>query len=106
MTTLVRRGLTAAVGSGGGAIRTLQVMALMLIVAIAPGSPAAAVTGGRPDNGAHPQVGLVLAPGVAFCSGPLIAPTVVLTAAHCTTFFDAAGVREVQVSFDDQVTDG
>ena len=35
-------------------------MGLALIAVITPASPAAAVTGGRPDNGAHPQVALIL----------------------------------------------
>jgi secreted trypsin-like serine protease len=79
-----------------------------LLVAVLSGmlvaAPAYAVTGGQPDNGAHPQVGFILAPDVGFCSGSLIAPTVVLTAAHCTSFFTEYGLTEVLVSFDDQVT--
>ena len=76
------------------------VLAIMVVVA-----PAYAVTGGQPDNGAHPQVGFILAPDVGFCSGTLIAPTVVLTAVHCTYSFTQYGVAELLVSFDAQVTD-
>ncbi len=54
-------------------------------------TPAAAITGGQPDGEQHPNVALL-----AFysedgdtnsrfrCSGTLVTPTVVLTAAHCT----------------------
>jgi hypothetical protein len=50
---------------------------------------ASAVTNGRPDGGAHPYVGLMVAQdadGVPLwrCSGSLISPTVFLTAGHCT----------------------
>ena len=50
---------------------------------------AGAITNGQPDNNAHPYVGLLVfedSPGHPAwrCSGSLIAPTVVLTAAHCT----------------------
>ena len=46
----------------------------------------------------------IFAPGVGFCSGTLIASTVVLTAAHCTSTLDAESVKRLRVSFDDQVT--
>lgn len=50
---------------------------------------AGAITNGQPDNNGHPYVGLLVfedSPGHPAwrCSGSLIAPTVVLTAAHCT----------------------
>ena len=59
---------------------------VMLAVAV---SPAAAVTDGELDGNAHPYVGLMVAydaNGVALwrCSGTLLAPTIFLTAGHCT----------------------
>ena len=59
-------------------------------LAIAVG-PAGAITFGKPDGNLHPNVGALLAdwdeesPGLdIFCSGTLIAPSVFLTASHCT----------------------
>ena len=48
-----------------------------------------AITNGRPDEGRHPYVGLMVAldsAGIPLwrCSGSLISPTVFLTAGHCT----------------------
>ncbi|MGY1618736.1 trypsin-like serine protease [Geodermatophilus sp. SYSU D00691] len=62
--------------------------------------PAAAVVGGQPDGEGHPYSGLVLVPGVGFCSGTLIDEDVVLTAGHCTDFFDEENVGTVYVTFD------
>jgi secreted trypsin-like serine protease len=68
--------------------------------------PAGAITFGQPDGNLHPNVGALLAdydpdsPGPdILCSGTLIAPTVFLTAAHCTAFLEAQGINQVWVSF-------
>jgi secreted trypsin-like serine protease len=63
--------------------------------------PALAITGGQADGAAHPSVGLVASldangTRTPLCSSVLVAPTVVVTAAHC---FAADGER-VAVSFD------
>jgi hypothetical protein len=63
------------------------------------GSPAVAITGGSPDT-VHKNVGVVrftTADGRFRCSGTLIAPSVVLTAGHCTE----GPATNVYVSFDD-----
>jgi hypothetical protein len=68
--------------------------------------PAGAITFGQPDGNLHPNVGAVLAdydpdsPGPdILCSGTLIAPTVFLTASHCTAFLEAEGISQVWVTF-------
>ena len=80
-----------------------------IVVALAAGvvllglvGPAGAITGGQPDGDDHPNVGIVLfyQPDGRFrCSGTLISPTVVVTAAHCT--FNDIGA--VAVSFETEI---
>jgi hypothetical protein len=77
----------------------IRVLALLIAVVgfMAIATPAQAIKGGVPDNGAHPYVGQLLFydptaidprfddPGAWFnCSGTLISPTIVVTAGHCT----------------------
>jgi len=68
-------------------------------------APASAITHGQPDGSGHPYVGLE-DNGVFACTGTLISPTVVVTAAHCfsdsTSAYgtDAAGNPIARVTFD------
>jgi V8-like Glu-specific endopeptidase len=82
-------------------------LALAGVAALVVAAPALAITGGTLDGTAHPAVGLVLAdPGTGLapdCSGTLVSPTVVVTAAHC-----ASGIvsDRVAVSFDPRYVAG
>jgi V8-like Glu-specific endopeptidase len=73
---------------------------VVVVLGISPRS-ATAITGGQPDNGAHPYVGMTYNDEI-LCSGTLIAPTVFLTAGHCTAEFEAGG-SQVYVTFGDAV---
>jgi hypothetical protein len=72
---------------------------------VASGS-ASAIIGGEYDGTRHPNVGMIMAfdesgLGIGHCSGTLVSPTVMVTAAHC---FDPAtwepwNITEYRVSF-------
>jgi len=82
------------------------VSAAVILAALIAASPAAAITNGSPDGDGHPNVaGLVndtqYSDGTwIYCSGTLIAPKIVLTAAHCND--DGARTR---VTFDTAYVD-
>ncbi|HEX6685216.1 MAG TPA: trypsin-like serine protease [Candidatus Limnocylindrales bacterium] len=68
--------------------RALGVAALAALAMIGSAAPASAITGGVPDGEGHPNVGLILfydATGRFRCSATLVTPTVLITAAHCTS---------------------
>ena len=76
---LLRRNLTTLAAAGAVAA------AITLFVAA---QPASAITGGEPDGEAHPNVGVIVfydPDGRFRCSATLVTPTVLVTAAHCTT---------------------
>src|SRR5919204_5753810 len=86
-------------------ITGLAAITAMLAVAV---GPASAITFGTVDGNRHPNVGALLAdwdedsPGLdILCSGTLIAPTVFLTASHCTAFFESLDIapHDVWVTF-------
>jgi secreted trypsin-like serine protease len=77
-----------------------RVCGLVCVALLAFAGSASAIIGGSYDGNEHPYVGVIKdASGGRFCSGTLIAPTVMLTAAHC--FADGTNVV---VSFDADVT--
>lgn len=65
----------------------LAAAAASVFLFLASALPATAITGGQPDGNRHPHVGLIVfytEEGRARCSATLIAPDLLLTAAHCT----------------------
>ena len=93
--------------------RLLAVLTLttaLLAAGLLAANPAGAIVNGQLDGTLHPQVGALIAefrqPGQkeVLCSGSLIAPTVYLTAAHCTDFLASLGITDVWVTFDSQFT--
>jgi len=82
--------------------KMLIVAALALTIVLGSVAVTSAITGGQPDGDSHPYGGLMLVPGWTFCSGTLIADNVVLTAGHCTDYWDYLDLDEVMVTFDSE----
>jgi secreted trypsin-like serine protease len=82
----------------------LLVTVVFLGIALGSVRIAPAITNGQPDGSGHPYVGVLVfdvgGEPAWLCTGSLIAPTVVLTAGHCTD-----GATGARVWFDSQVTD-
>lgn len=80
-------------------------MTVLDIGMLCAAAPALAITFGVPDGNEHPNVGAVVFRDddgviVGICSGTLIAPKVVLTAAHCTAIAEQNPDIDVAVTFD------
>jgi len=88
-------------------VQRLLVLPVLLVLALLGAGPAAAITGGTPTGTAYGNVGGLVSPTQysdgtwLYCSGTLISPTVVLTAAHC-----AEDGERVEVTFDPAYEDG
>ena len=83
--------------------RKLLIVVAVLVLALVAITPVAAITGGQPDGNGHPYEALLLVPGWTFCSGTLIAPDVILTAGHCTSYWtENPDIGDVQVTFDSE----
>lgn len=87
-------------------MRTIRLLAAALLVAVLAAAPARAITFGELDGDGHPNVGSMVAffdgQPESFCTGTLVAPTVFVTAGHCTAALAASGIApdEVFVTFD------
>jgi hypothetical protein len=88
-------------------VRRISILVATVAVILVVAAPAGAITFGTVDStNRFPYVGAVIAetdePGTKdlLCSGTLVAPTVFVTAGHCTAFLESIGVEDVWVTFD------
>lgn len=75
-------------------MRKLSVLVALVVILTVGVLPTAAITGGVEDGDAHPNVGAIVIHGVpgrdpwVTCSGTLIHEQILLTAGHCTDYFE------------------
>ncbi len=84
-------------------MKMIQLCRLAAPLLVLAGANAHAITYGQADGNKHPAVGALVdydshGTAYAFCTGTMISPTVMLTAAHCNP-----GVDQVKVTFESQV---
>ena len=93
--------------------KLLFLLCCALLLLLASAAPAAAITYGQEDDGAHPNVGLVV---VGYWqdetyvqdymgSGTLVAPGVFLTAGHVADAITSYGMDFLGVSFEERLAD-
>jgi Trypsin len=81
-------------------------LVLLGLAAFLPADTAVGITYGQPDGNLHRNVGAMIRLRPSdnqlriVCSGSLIAPTVFLTASHCTSFVESTGQTDIWVTFD------
>ena len=79
-------------------------IAMATLTGLAISAPAVASTGGDADGNRHPDVGIIVfydADGRFRCSATLVSPTVIVTAAHCTS----GTLGSTLVSFDSVIAE-
>ena len=89
-------------------MRRLIVCSVLVVSVLALGARADAMTSSSTvDGDATPAVGTFLGQvpdpptdAVPLCSGPLVSPTVVVTASHCVALFDDVAISRILVSND------
>jgi secreted trypsin-like serine protease len=94
------------------AVKKPPLLLVCCLLLVFGASSANAITYGQFDGNRHPNVGamLRLRPSDSnyriVCTGSLIAPTVFLTASHCTSFVESqpTGFQDAWVTFDPQFT--
>ena len=86
------------------------VLLVIAVLAVTLIGGADAITYGQPDGNLHSNVGAMIRLRPSddqlriVCSGSLIAPTVFLTASHCTSFVESTGQTDIWVTFDSSFT--
>jgi V8-like Glu-specific endopeptidase len=84
----------------GGAALRVGVAVILAVLALSAVGTARAIVGGSLDGNSHPNVaGIVYDDAFVGCSGFLVAPRIVVTAAHCIGVYDFLGFHVTSVSF-------